>query len=60
MVIHTGMWKMRFRIEHMRHQKRVLGQSKWKTHIELAGGFMSLSFRGEIRARDSDLVVLVI
>ena len=60
MVTYTGMWKMRFRIEHTRHQKSVLGQSKLKAHIELAGGFMNLRFRGEIRARDSDLVVSVI
>lgn len=58
MVTHTGMRKMRCQIEHMWHQE--FGLSKLKMHIKLAGGCMSLRFRGEIRTRDSDLVVSVI
>ena len=60
MVTNTGMRKMRCRIEHKRHQKCGLGQSKVKTHIKLAGGLMSLRVRDKIRARDSDLVASVI
>ena len=37
--------------EHMWHQEFGLKQSKVKLHINLTGGFMSLSFRGEIRAQ---------
>lgn len=60
MTTHAGTKKMRDSIEYMWLQEFGLGQSKLKMHVTLTDGFMSLSFRGEIRARDSDLVVSVI
>lgn len=60
MTTHAGNNKMRYRIEYRWLQEFGLGQSKLKMHVTLTDGFMSLSSRGKIRARDSYLVVSAI